>query len=129
MQTLADSHKTLMWLVGLNVALDLLSVPIWFAFSFMENPLATTIISVNTSAALADAFVAVIVFAVALFGLMKGCRWGAYLAVAGTVGQRVVGFYLFDVNLGMAVEFVWSSLIVFFSYKYIRQTQVATRQA
>jgi hypothetical protein len=122
-KTLPDPHKTLIRLVGLNIALDLLSVPIWFALLVVENPLSTSTLTVDSGTAIVDAFFAVILFAVALLGLMNGRRWGAYLAVAGTVGQRAVGFYLFTLNAAMGVEFLWSALIVFFAFMYILRPQ------
>jgi hypothetical protein len=120
---LAASHKTLTSLVGLNIAFDILSIPAWIALSFTASPLSTSTLTVNTSVAMVDAAVAAAVFAVALFGIFRKQRWGSYLAVADTIAQRVAGVFIFDLNVGMVVEVVWSLLIIYFAFKTMHQNQ------
>jgi hypothetical protein len=118
----ADSHKTFVRLVGLNIAFDILSIPAWIALSFTASPLSTSTLTVNTSIAIVDAAVAAAVFAMALFGILGRQKWAAYLAVAATVAQRVTGVFIFDLNVGMVVEVVWSLLIIYFAFKTTHQT-------
>ena len=116
---LQNPHQMLTRLVGLNIAFDVLSIPIWIAFNFTSSTLSTTTVSANVPAALVDAAVAVAVFTVAIYGLVNDRKWGAYLAIGGTVGQRVIGVFIFPLNVGMGVEVVWSLLIIFFAYKVL----------
>jgi hypothetical protein len=119
----ADPHKTFVRLVGLNIAFDILSIPAWIALSFTASPLSTSTLTVNTSVAIVDAAVAAAIFAMALFGILGRQKWGGYLAVATTVAQRVTGVFIFDLNVGMVVEGVWSLLIIYFAFKTMHQTQ------
>jgi hypothetical protein len=112
-------------LVGLNIAFDVLSIPIWIAFSFTSSTLSTTTVSANVPAATVDAAIAAAVFALAIYGLINSRKWGAYVAISATIGQRVAGAFIYPLNIGMAVEVVWSSLIIFFAYKLLQQLKSA----
>jgi hypothetical protein len=120
---LAYPQRILLRLVGLNVALDFLSIPLWFALSFLENPFYQSPLNVNVSIAIVDAPIAAALFALALLGVMKRQKWGAYVAIGGTIGQRIVGYFAFPLNVGMAIEVVWSIVIIYFAYRFIRQLQ------
>jgi hypothetical protein len=120
---LTDPHKTLIRLVGLNIAFDILSIPIWIGLVFAPTSPTGSTIAVNTSIAIVDAAAAAVLFGVALLGILKKQKWGSYLAVAGTVAQRIAGVFIFALNVGMAVEFVWSILIIYFAYKTMQQLQ------
>jgi hypothetical protein len=117
---LADSWRTLTRLVGLNFAFDVLSIPIWIGLTFAPTSPTGSTLTVNTSIAIIDAAAAAILFAAALLGILKKQKWGTYLAVAGTVAQRIAGVFIFALNLGMAIEVVWSILIIFFAYKALQ---------
>lgn len=124
-QMLKNPHRMLKRLVGLNIAFDVLSIPIWIAFNFTSSSLSTTTVNANVPAAIVDAVVAAAVFAVAIYGLVDSRKWGAYVAIAATIGQRVAGLFIFPLNVGMAVEIVWSLLIIFFAYRVLRQPKIA----
>jgi hypothetical protein len=118
----ADPRKTLTQLLMLNIALDVLSIPIWVAIPSLQSTVAPTTLSVDYVFAIADAAAAVAVFAVALLGVSGRKKWGSVLAVAGTLAQRVVGVFLFpQVNGFMVVEIIWSLIIVYFAYRTLKQ--------
>jgi hypothetical protein len=117
----ANPHKILLRLVGLNIAFDVLSIPLWIALSFMTNALSTPSLSVDNSIAIVDAATAATLFAVAFVGIIRSKKWGSYLAVVTTLGQRVAGYFIFGLNAGMAIEIVWSILIIYFACKAIQQ--------
>ncbi len=120
-EMLKNPHRMLTRLVGLNIAFDFLSIPIWIAFSFTSSTLSTTTVSANVPAATIDAAVAAAVFALAIYGLINSRKWGAYVAILATIGQRVAGAFIYPLNIGMAVEVVWSGLIIFFAFKLLQQ--------
>lgn len=114
LQIFRDSHKTLSRLVGLNVAFDLLSIPFWIALTYTTGLQSASTLTVNSTIAIIDAAA---LFAVAFLGIIRKQKWGPYLAIAGTFAQRVAGYFIFALNVGMAVEVVWSILIIYFAYK------------
>lgn len=118
---LSDSNRILTSLVWVNIALDVLSIPIWIALPLTQTSFSGAILTVDPIFAIADAALAAAVFAFALFGIMKKQKWGAYLAFAATISQRVIGAFIFTPNVFMAVELAWSFLIILFAYKEIRQ--------
>jgi hypothetical protein len=131
LQIFRDSHKTLSRLVGLNVAFDLLSIPFWIALTYTTSLQSASTLTVNSSTAIVDAAAAAVLFAVAFLGIIKKQKWGPYLATVGTLAQRIVGYLIFGLNGGMAVEVVWSILIIYFAYKAMQpQPQIsAPKQA
>jgi hypothetical protein len=98
-----DPHKMLVRLVGLNVAFDVFSIPIWVILPYTRSSFSSLTLNVDTTIQVVDAAIAAAVFTVALFGILGKRKWGAYLAIAATVAQRVVGVYNFNVNVGKAV--------------------------
>jgi hypothetical protein len=125
----ANPHKILLRLVGLNIAFDVLSIPLWTALSFMTNALSTPSLYVDTSVAIVDAVTAATLFAVAFVGIIRSKKWGSYLAVVTTLGQRVAGYFIFGLNIGMAIEIVWSILIIYFACKAIQQLSQTPKPA
>ncbi len=123
---LSDSHRILIRLVWLNIAFDVLSIPIWIALPLTQTSFSGSTLAVDPIMAIADAGVAAAVFAVAFLGIMRKRKWGTLLAIAATVAQRIAGFFLFALNVGMAVEVVWSLLIVFFAYKEFQKPRTVT---
>jgi hypothetical protein len=118
----ADPRKILTQLLMVNIALDVLSIPIWVAVPSLQSTTAPTTLSVNYVFATADAAAAVVVFAVALLGISNRKTWGSILAIAGTLAQRVVGVFLFpQVNGFMVMEVVWSVIIIYFAYRTLKQ--------
>ena len=113
----ADPHKMLIRLVGLNAFFDLISIPLWAILPLLSSAQPGSTLTVDTTFAVVDAAFAVAVFAIAVFGIMQKHKWGAALAVAGTIAQRIVGVFMFSLNVGMALEVVWSVLIIYFAYK------------
>jgi hypothetical protein len=121
---LSDPYRMLIRLLWLNLAFDLLSIPIWFAFSIAQNNIApTSTLSANPTVAILDAAAAVGLFAVALMGVIRKQKWGSYLAIATTVIQRVAGVFIFQLNLGMALEVIWSIIIIYFAVGNLRQSK------
>ena len=114
------THNILKWLIALNIIGDLISIPFWLVLPTMANTQGSTL-TVDTSIAIADAAVAAALFAIALYGIIKKQKWGSILAIILTVTQRVVGFFMFQLNVGVAVEVIWSLLIIYFAYKEITQ--------
>jgi len=131
LQIFRNADKTLSRLVGLNVAFDLLSIPFWIALTYTASLQSASTLTINSSLAIVDAAAAAILFSVAFLGIIKKENWGPYLAIAGTLAQRVAGYFIFALNVGMAVEVVWSILIIYFAYKAMQpQPQIsAPKQA
>ncbi len=124
-----NPRKTLIRLVGLNIALDAFSIPTWIAVLLTSTSTSPNTLTANTNVAILDSAVAAAVFAVALFGVITTKKWGVYLAVAATVGQRVVGAFLFSLNGAMAIEVAWSLLIIYFAYRVLQQSKLAATPA
>jgi hypothetical protein len=119
---LSDPYRMLIRLLWLNLAFDLLSIPIWFAFSIAQNNItSTSTLSANPTVAILDAAAAVGLFAIALMGVIRKQKWGSYLAIATTVLQRVAGVFIFQLNLAMALEVIWSIIIIYFAVGNLRQ--------
>ena len=120
---LSDPHKMLIRLVGLNAFFDLITIPLWAILPMLPTyglSQSGSTLTVNNTIAIADAAVAVAVFAIAVFGIMKKRKWGSMLAIGGTIAQRIIGAFMFSLNVGMIVEIAWSLLIVYFAYKELK---------
>jgi hypothetical protein len=109
-------------LLWVNIALDLLSVPIWIALwvAAQSSITSTSTLNVDPTIAILDAAAAVFFFSLALWGVLQKQKWGSYLAVIVTFAQRVVGVFIFQVNVGMALEVVWTAIIAYFAYRNLR---------
>ncbi len=121
----ADPYRVLARLVGLNIAFDVLSIPFWIALPSLQTMQSTSTSTVNSTIAIVDAVFAAALFAVSFVGISKRRKWGSYLAIAVTLVQRVVGFFMFAPNFGMAVEVVWSILIILFAFRAMLQRQTS----
>ena len=120
---LSDSHRIFTRLVWLNIALDVLSIPIWIALPLTQTSFSGATLIVDPVLAIVDAILAAAVFALALFGIIKKKKWGTYLAVTATIAQRVTGLFIFAPNIFMAIEVIWSLLIIFFAYKELQKPE------
>jgi hypothetical protein len=116
-----DVHKMIMRLVALNAIFDVISIPFWVYLPSLQNAQSQSILTVDPSTAIMNAAVAAAWFAVAFYGIMKWQKWGPILAIAITLAQRVIGFFMFQLNVGIAAEIVWSTLIIYFAYRALKQ--------
>ena len=116
----SDSHKTLMRLVALNAIFDVLSIPFWVYLPSLQTAPSQSTLTVDPSVAIVNAAVAAALFALVLFALAKRQKWGAALAVALTVSQRVTGFFMFHLGVGIVAMLAWSALIVYFGYQALK---------
>jgi hypothetical protein len=78
----------------------------------------------GVSVAYIDAAVAAALFAVAFLGIMKKQKWGAILAIAVTVTQRIINFFQFE-RVAVVFTLIWSILIVYFAYKELKDLSPA----
>ena len=122
-----NPHNVLKWLIALNIIGDLISIPFWLVLPTMANTQGSTL-TVDATIAIADAAVAAALFAIALYEIIKKQKWGSILAIILTVTQRVVGFFMFQLNVGVAVEVIWSLLIIYFAYKEITRPKTTPKQ-
>jgi hypothetical protein len=76
-----------------------------------------TPLSVDTNIAIIDVAVFAALFGIALYGVIKRLKWAPVLVIGLTLAQRVIGFYIFKLNVGVAVEIVWSLMIIYFAYR------------
>jgi hypothetical protein len=129
-KTLSDSHRMLVRLLWLNIALDLLSIPIWIAFwvASQGSITSTSTITADPTIAILDAVAGVALFGFSLWGVLQNQKWGSYVAVMATVAQRVAGVFIFQVNVGMALEVVWTTIIVYFAYRNLQNSKSAQDQ-
>jgi|WetSurMetagenome_2_1015567.scaffolds.fasta_scaffold505658_1 hypothetical protein len=129
-KTLSDSHRMLVRLLWLNIALDLLSIPIWIAFWVVAQGsiTSTSTLTVDPTIAILDAAAGVALFGLALWGVLQNQKSGSYVAVMATVAQRVAGVFIFQVNVGMALEVVWTTIIVYFAYRNLQNSKSAQEQ-
>lgn len=119
-EIIRNPQRTLIRLVGLNIALDVLSIPLWIAVLLTSTSASLNTLTVTTTVAIVDATIAAAAFGVAFFGIVGSKNWGVYLAAAITLGQRVVGAFIFSLNGAMVIEVVWSLLIIYFAYKVLQ---------
>jgi hypothetical protein len=111
-----NSHKLLTFFVGTNIVLDIIAIAIWAiapATQWSIYQLGFTIVG-------AEAAVAAVLFAVALFGLIKKKKWAPYLALIVTVNQRVFATYVFFPSTAIGVTLIWSLIIIYFAYRNIK---------
>jgi hypothetical protein len=112
-------------LLWLNIALDLLSIPVWIALwvAAQSSIVSTSTLNVDPTIAILDAAAAVALFGLALWGVLQNQKWGSYIAVAATVAQRVVGVFIFQVNVSMALEVVWTAIIIYFAFRNLQRSK------
>ncbi len=123
----SDPHRILVRLLWLNIALDLLSIPIWIALwvAAQSSITSNSTLAVDPTIAILDAAAAVAIFGLALWGVLLNQKWGSYLAVVTTLAQRATGVFIFQPNLGMALEVAWTAIIVYFAYRNLKQSKAA----
>ncbi len=123
----SDSHRIFVRLLWLNIALDLLSIPVWIALwvAAQSSITSTSTLAVDPTIAILDAAAAVALFGLALWGVLLNQKWGSYLAVVVTLAQRVAGVFIFQLNLGMALETVWTAIVIYFAYINLRQSKAS----
>jgi hypothetical protein len=119
MKIFSNPHTMLTRLVGLNLIFDVIAVAIWFFV-----PSTQTSLMLGVSVAYIDAAVAAALFAVAFLGIMKKQKWGAILAIAVTVTQRIINFFQFE-RVAVVFTLIWSILIVYFAYKELKGSSPA----
>ena len=129
-KTLSDSHRMLVRVLWVNIALDMLSIPVWIALwvAAQSSITSTSTLNVDPTIAILDAAAAVALFGLALWGVLQDQKWGSYAAVVATVAQRVVGFFIFQMNVGMALEVVWTAIIVYFAFMNLQRSKAPPSQ-
>lgn len=106
-----NPRRPLSYMVGLNVVFGLVAIAIWYLI-----PSTQTTLQLDMWVAVVNAAVSSALFGVALFGIVKKQSWGAVLACGITVSQRILGGFIFDLNVGMVFMFAWTVLMVNFAY-------------
>ena len=118
---LADPHKTLIRLVGLNVAFDVLSIPFWIALPSLQTAQSTSTLTVNTSIAIVDAAIAAALFAIALLGIIKKQKWGALLVIAISIVNRAIAVFLYEFSVAFGFWVIWTVILVVLAYLDLRK--------
>ncbi len=108
----SNPHRTLIQIVALNVAFDVIAIAVWAAI-----PATTTQLSLGFTAVAGEAAIAAAIFTITLYGLVKRQKWAPPLAIAVTVLQRTFGTYVFFPSPGIALTAAWSILLIYFAYK------------
>lgn len=112
----AKPHKVLTRLVAANVVLDIGAAVIWVAFPATG----WSVYRLGSLIAAAEASLAVVLFSLILFGLIKRKSWAPFLAIAITIAQRVFATYIFFPSPALGITLIWSLMIIYFAYKEIR---------
>jgi hypothetical protein len=111
-----NPYKTLTRLVALNIVFDVAAIAIWASLPGSGGNLHY----VGTSTAIAEAAIAIVLFAIALFGLVKKQLWSPILAVGITIAQRIFATYVFFPSPGIIATLIWSIIIIYFAYKTVK---------
>ena len=105
--------------VLINIIGDVGNVGFWLASpSSREASLNTGIIA--TAAGVDNALIAgsiillvvAVVYGAALFGLLKGQKWGPLLVIAISVANRVLAVFLYFISPAFAFWGVWTAILV-----------------
>lgn len=118
-----NPHKTLTLLVALNIIFDIIAITTWLALPSSGGNLHY----IDTSIARAEAAIAVVLFAVTLFGLVKNQSWAPKAAISVTLIQRTFGTIVFFPSPGIVATLIWSIIIIYFAYKTIKSESQQNR--
>jgi chromate transport protein ChrA len=117
---LGNPIKTLTRLVALNIVFDAIAIATWTALPSSGGNLHY----INTSVASIEAAIAIVLFAVTLFGLTKKQSWAPKAAIAITIIQRTFATIVFFPSPGIIATLIWSIIIIYFAYKTIKTETV-----
>jgi hypothetical protein len=112
-----NPHKVLTAFIALNIVLDVLAIGIWTLFPATQ----WSIYQLGFTIVGAEAALAAMLFMLTFFGLIKKKKWAPFLAIALTIIQRSFAAYVFFPSTAIAVTSIWSLLIIYFAYSYIRK--------
>jgi hypothetical protein len=107
-----NPHKTLIGLISLNVALDIIAIAIWGIFPATQ----WSIYRLGFSIVGPEAALAAVLFALTLFGLWRRQKWAPILSIVITVTQRVFATYVFFPSLAIIATLIWSLAVIYFAF-------------
>jgi hypothetical protein len=114
-----NPHMILTLLILANIFLDILAIAIWIA---LPANIWNGMYRLDSLIAGSEAALAGTLFALTFFGLKKNKKWAPIFAIAITITQRVFAFYVFFPSIAIPVPLIWSLIIIFFAFKYIRKS-------
>ena len=125
--------KILMVFVVVNIIGDIGNVAFWWASpSSRAASLNTGYIGVTAGidnaliAGTITLLIVAVVYAVALFGLMKKMKWAPLLIIAISVANRALALVLYFISPAFAFWAIWTVILVVLSYLVYRKMKTPT---
>ena len=103
-------HKILLLLVALTIIGEIFSVVLWTI-----SPEADMTLNVDIQLGIVNAAIMVPLNFVALFGILKGKKWGSLFLIAISIGNRLWSQLLFIGGIHL-IFVTWTALLVIFSF-------------
>ena len=102
-------HKILLLLVALTIIGEVLSIILW------TTGLGTDISIIDLQLGIVNAAIMVPLNLIALFGILKGRKWGSLFLITISIGNRLVSQFLFVGGIHL-IFVTWTALLVIFAF-------------